>query len=1255
MQNAAEGGSSNDPSEMTVALAASSMVNPADLVSTEAYQANLRRIEEMKEIVHRLEANNDQAHRNFLMDQLERRAKDGREAEEMLQRLRSTGQLSLALNPSGLPGADHQANVLLPSTATLVEVPDHSPTNPTSSSYAQPMTYHRAPQVYQSFQQSQPPPQQSSTSSTAQAQYSVPYPAPYPYYASYLYALSQPDQRPTVQQEQLKFRLDHRSSNYRTDRSGHYPHANALNQQNPGGQYGTQRPGHSRNAQRTGTTGSTGVIPTHYPVASFSAQPIPQPQPTNAQPQPILYSQHSRPAQRIPTWAPTDSAQHQAYVPQVQDQTSVTALPPPTVPSLAQPQAAYPAQPSVIQHSHYEPQVTAQSSSSASEALPQQDVQQPIVHHHDPQQHIVPPASSDHPTTQQQPQHSTGSRPQVRDQREMFIRAFQQAVQSGPEQTAILVTKVLRAGIDTLWLEAALRSVPEQQWKAIAPKFMQHIPPDLLPRQSTSPSVARPSTTALSPPIPESSTMDTAGSAPPAIGVQVDGSTPQVPTFQPGTASHIISPTEPAPISPYAYSEHATLALPASRVLSPPAAARVSTADLPITPERPMEWRKPTVRTPQQADKKRLAFDILRSLGRPVPTIDPKSVAKNKEASQRPTLSPRPVEGPAAELPSTLRSNNQENGKATEQAPSHAVPPAEHTTESSGHRMVVLPTSPPATTTLATPATQPVLQHTISPPSSIRQLPSQVEVSLSAGEPALLEDPKSQALNSTPTVIDLTLVEMEPTPTGSHQIPPEVPSPTTSKPQLNTEHPRSYRIEPLANAQAEDIRMASPSHPQIEHTALPDIETVEVPPVTGPSTPEKARSPSPTEDQSLVLGGLPLFLPSPPTSLAADRSSAPPPPDTDDDAFALDDAGIPHPSRKRYSAEREDGEAIDEDTSVVRVKKKRKERPYVLVPRPPPYVVKSKEELRRKERVARADEGTEDARSGIRYSRPEAVQSTEQSCQWRDCDAVLNCGVNLFAHLDKHGQDDPQHMPFRCRWEGCGKKFRTNDDRFQHFKIHAIFPIPCPYAAALNHKDREHRGQQLPTRPPYAAVLGRLPSRLPSHRVVPRRVYKARISPERHAVVGPWVLWNIFGPVQLNTKKQNVSIRARIAADKDGEKADANRDEYDFLLPLSAGSSRKVTQMISRGLILWGGAQSLHGAVAMSGDDSISWGEVSGPPAPVDGPKVEARVLVSVESGGKADAVDNRAPATDAAEVESVEKTLTSDKDLAKRAASLSF
>lgn len=67
--------------ESSISLAASSMINASDMISQEAYQANLKRIQEVKEMVQRLEMNNEAAHKNFLVGQLEKRVNDGREAE----------------------------------------------------------------------------------------------------------------------------------------------------------------------------------------------------------------------------------------------------------------------------------------------------------------------------------------------------------------------------------------------------------------------------------------------------------------------------------------------------------------------------------------------------------------------------------------------------------------------------------------------------------------------------------------------------------------------------------------------------------------------------------------------------------------------------------------------------------------------------------------------------------------------------------------------------------------------------------------------------------------------------------------------------------------------------------------------------------------------------------------------------------------------------------------------------------------------
>ena len=79
--------------------------------------------------------------------------------------------------------------------------------------------------------------------------------------------------------------------------------------------------------------------------------------------------------------------------------------------------------------------------------------------------------------------------------------------------------------------------------------------------------------------------------------------------------------------------------------------------------------------------------------------------------------------------------------------------------------------------------------------------------------------------------------------------------------------------------------------------------------------------------------------------------------------------------------------------------------------------------------------------------------------------------------------------------------------------------------------------------------------------------------------------------MELSAKKQNVSMRARPMDRED--KGDARADGYDFLLPLSAGSKRVValreldsplvTQMVARGLLLWGAAET--GGATVTGEE----------------------------------------------------------------------
>ncbi|KIJ69848.1 hypothetical protein HYDPIDRAFT_77493 [Hydnomerulius pinastri MD-312] len=369
-------------------------------------------------------------------------------------------------------------------------------------------------------------------------------------------------------------------------------------------------------------------------------------------------------------------------------------------------------------------------------------------------------------------------------------------------------------------------------------------------------------------------------------------------------------------------------------------------------------------------------------------------------------------------------------------------------------------------------------------------------------------------------------------------------------------------------------------------------------------TPTSLKAPSQEASEGASSSKLPLFLPSPSISpVVSDHSPATGPPETDDEVIIVEDNV--KPSLKRRSTEVE-SMAGDASISPPRVRKRRKQQVYVLVPPPPSPVQKIIERMKMKERAIADDL----ILSPVRYNHLEQVvieesksRLMERRCRWLNCEAILNCGHNLLAHLKVHADEDSSQAPFRCHWTGCRRKFRTSDERDVHLGRHTIFPLPCPFAGCdeefgmpievmhheVQHQNQGHRRPLLhkltskPFVPSIPARLGRPPLRLPSSCVLPRRVLRARISADRHAVMGPWVLWNIFSPVDLNMRKQNATMRGgptRQGGDNDAKGPDSRRDEYDFLLPLSPYPSKipplddlnsgLVTALASRGLTLWG-------------------------------------------------------------------------------------
>ena len=64
----------------------------------------------------------------------------------------------------------------------------------------------------------------------------------------------------------------------------------------------------------------------------------------------------------------------------------------------------------------------------------------------------------------------------------------------------------------------------------------------------------------------------------------------------------------------------------------------------------------------------------------------------------------------------------------------------------------------------------------------------------------------------------------------------------------------------------------------------------------------------------------------------------------------------------------------------------------------------------------------------------EAFHSDSKKYQCKDCLKILSSNQNLKEHLLIHSSE----MPFTCKFEGCGKKFRHGSQYSAHKRIHKV-------------------------------------------------------------------------------------------------------------------------------------------------------------------------------------------------------------------------
>ncbi|KAG2156365.1 hypothetical protein DEU56DRAFT_723884 [Suillus clintonianus] len=294
-------------------------------------------------------------------------------------------------------------------------------------------------------------------------------------------------------------------------------------------------------------------------------------------------------------------------------------------------------------------------------------------------------------------------------------------------------------------------------------------------------------------------------------------------------------------------------------------------------------------------------------------------------------------------------------------------------------------------------------------------------------------------------------------------------------------------------------------------------------------------------------------------------------------------------------------------TPLRSVKRKKGQRVYVLVPLPPPELRRAikKRKLEDHGIVSGSEEEEESKyndfeRALIADCR---VRMVERPCQWNGCDALMNSGENLYLHLKSHAQEINSQGPYTCRWQSCPRRFKSAPALEKHLQKHSYFPLPCPLAncsdvfdkpvEAMEHEVRHQQRESIkklemkqPPKPHVPKIPPRLdppPNSLPSYRVEPRYIRQAHIPPQRHAVIGPWVLQHIFSPVEQNLRKQNAPMRLRYprpdARPENLDNLRARPDEYDFLASLSTSPARTirfedldsggVSLALLDGLMLW--------------------------------------------------------------------------------------
>ncbi|TDL29646.1 hypothetical protein BD410DRAFT_33941 [Rickenella mellea] len=227
-------------------------------------------------------------------------------------------------------------------------------------------------------------------------------------------------------------------------------------------------------------------------------------------------------------------------------------------------------------------------------------------------------------------------------------------------------------------------------------------------------------------------------------------------------------------------------------------------------------------------------------------------------------------------------------------------------------------------------------------------------------------------------------------------------------------------------------------------------------------------------------------------------------------------------------------------------------------------------------------------------------------CLWKDCGQTLNSSKTCITHLQEHvsgerRQDNEMSwISYPCNYDQCVRRFKDPDVLKTHLERHELRTLSCPYEGCehvlhdtrelayhgtLGHPSGKLRPTFIPKQPSSIAKPPAMPAVMPAYMAISTPVAAERMSKDRHARLGPWVLRNIFGPVNLDVPKHNARYplrNSRRIGEKEARmeaKSHAGPpDEYDFLgsyatYPIACSDLENayVSDKVDAGLVLWPG------------------------------------------------------------------------------------